>query len=419
MKKMSLRVAAICGGLFLPMVAFAAFVGPSQSPPMGNVPGVVWNIPASDATKKQTGTEYNVAGAARIGDDLFMSNSKALRVDAVGKTSLNLGNWDPGLLSQFKLNVIGDIKTDNSDGAVGRVSAYEFCYQDVAGNPTNCITDWPSGGGPVSDIWVDTAGDVMTGLLNIAVPGGYALLAQSQNPGGIAIQAQGNNIGGYFQAENYPVYAKTATPGSGTAVYGLNGQTGAVFSGTDLGVKGTGTASRSVGGSFSGDGDGVIGIGNISGVTGGTKVAGVGAGVYGYAGQYGGHFTGFNYGILAHAPTGAINAYDDNNDTTAYLASGVYGLQAYGELIGVYGSGPLYGVYGIDNSTSKYGILGYGNYSFYGNSDIEAPNNVPSSCATTAVASGAGTFQCPSGKFMSGVRKNASNVVDGIVCCEL
>ena len=67
----------------------------------------------------------------------------------------------------------------------------------------------------------------------------------------------------------------------------------------------------------------------------------------------------------------------------------------------------------------KYGYVGYGSYSFFGNGDLSVPNNDRSSCVTVGVASGAGTFQCTGAKFMSGVRKNSSNVVDGIVCCDL
>ncbi len=131
-------------GFVFPMATWAAFVPPSQSPPSGNVPGVIWNMPASNQSG-QAGTEFNISGGGRLGGDLYFSDSKAIRIDAVGDTWFNMGNWSTG---KFTLNVIGDIQTDSSDGALGnvtlapsgKVTASQFCIG------SNCISTWPSGG---------------------------------------------------------------------------------------------------------------------------------------------------------------------------------------------------------------------------------------------------------------------------------
>lgn len=135
--------------------------------------------------------------------------------------------------------------------------------------------------------------------------------------------------------------------------------------------------------------------------------------------SYGAWFQGNTYGVEAHGNTAGLYAVDDNDGSAASIAAGGYGVQAVGSRIGIFGSGSDAGLYGIDSSTVKYGYVGYGSYSFFGNGDLSVPNNDRSSCVTVGVASGAGTFQCTGAKFMSGVRKNSSNVVDGIVCCDL
>lgn len=124
--------------LTTPVSALAAFAGPSQAPPQGNVPGVVWNRSAANENLSQSGAEYNVAGSGRIGGDFYLSDSKALRVDSSGDSWLNFGNWGAG---RFTLNIIGDIVTDGSDGSEGSISANKFCIG------ASCITSWPGGGG--------------------------------------------------------------------------------------------------------------------------------------------------------------------------------------------------------------------------------------------------------------------------------
>jgi hypothetical protein len=322
-------VAFVCGGIIFPMFVFAAFVGPSSSPPSSNVKGLIWNISAADQSDKQSGAEYNISGSARIGGDFFMTDSKALRIDSQSfdeNTTLNVGNWNS--IGTFLLNVIGDIKIDSSDGAAGRVSAKEYCYQDpTSGDPTSCISSWPEAAAPAPDTFVDVIGDTMTGQLHLAVPVGNAIFAEALESGSIAIQAIGASYGAWFQ-------------------------------------------------------------GNV-------------------------------YGVEAHGNTAGLYAVDDNDGSAASIAAGGYGVQAIGSRVGVYGSGPDAGLYGIDSSTAKYGYVGYGSYSFYGNGDLSVPSNARTACVTVNVATGAGTFQCTGAKFMSGVRKNASNIVDGIVCCDL
>lgn len=142
----------------MPVRAFGAFVGPTQAPPDGNVPGVIWNKPAADINQAQAGADYNISGSGRLGGDVYLGNAKALRIDAQGSTSLNIGNWGNGT---FVLNVIGDIQTDASDGAEGKMTAQKFCLG------ASCITAWPNGGGGGSSDYVLKSGDVMSGFLTL------------------------------------------------------------------------------------------------------------------------------------------------------------------------------------------------------------------------------------------------------------
>ncbi len=142
----------------MPVQTFGAFVGPTQAPPDGNVPGVIWNKQAADANQAQVGADYNISGSGRLGGDVYLGNAKALRIDAQGNTSLNIGNWGNGT---FLLNVVGDIQTDASDGAEGKMTAQKFCLG------ASCITSWPNGGGGGSSDYVLKSGDVMSGFLTL------------------------------------------------------------------------------------------------------------------------------------------------------------------------------------------------------------------------------------------------------------
>lgn len=155
-RNLYVAVFVLVGGFFVfsTRSVLAQFVGPTAAPPLENVPGVIWNRPAFDPTLAQPNTEFNIGGDGRVGEDLYLTHAKALRIDAFGDSWLNVGNWQNG---KFTLNVIGDIRTDISDGAEGKISAPKFCL----GN--SCITAWPGSGSGGSSIDSVVAGTGLTG----------------------------------------------------------------------------------------------------------------------------------------------------------------------------------------------------------------------------------------------------------------
>lgn len=133
--------------LITPIASFAAFMGPSQTPPQGNVPGVVWNRSTTGgAANQQSSTDFNISGNGRLGGDFVLSNNKALRIDSAGSATFNIGNWGNG---QQPLSIItyGDFKVTPYDpfnpgiGNEGKITASKYCIAN------DCITSWPGGGG--------------------------------------------------------------------------------------------------------------------------------------------------------------------------------------------------------------------------------------------------------------------------------
>jgi len=143
-----------------PFVVHAAFVGPSQSPPNGNVPGVIWNRPASGGSGNEQTGEFNLSGSGRLAGDLILMDSKALRIDHNGSATLNIGNWGNGQ-QPLVVSVWGDLETKTigaGAGQEGKISAPKFCLG------ASCITSWPDGsGGGTGDIGAVVAGSGLTG----------------------------------------------------------------------------------------------------------------------------------------------------------------------------------------------------------------------------------------------------------------
>jgi hypothetical protein len=132
----------------------------------------------------------------------------------------------------------------------------------------------------------------------------------------------------------------------------------------------------------------------------------------------------------------AYGFYTNNplNTEGLYASAGLFGVHAEGGIAGGYfvntkaGNATYlaydgYGVYAAVPSVSDYGVYSTGRVQSFGdlgtNADLVADGNTPSACATETVSAGKLTYQCSSGKFMAGIRKNAEDMVDGIVCCEL
>ncbi|MEO5927421.1 MAG: hypothetical protein ABIO72_01840 [Patescibacteria group bacterium] len=200
-----LRPAILFGVLIAvatPVTVFAAFAGPSQSPPQGNVSGVVWNRTAADENNSQSGAEYNVAGSGRVGGDFFLGDSKALRIDSTGDTWLNIGNWKNG---KFTLNVVGNIQTDTSDGAEGSITADKYCIG------ASCISSWPvgGGGGGAGTITGVTAG---TGIVGGGTTGNVNISFDPAYGDGRYLQLSGGTLsGGLTLAANPTTNLQAAT----------------------------------------------------------------------------------------------------------------------------------------------------------------------------------------------------------------
>lgn len=166
----------IAGVLLLNTAHAVEWVEPTAIPPSANPPGFVWTRAPSDLA--QTGGQFNVAGAGRLGGLL-----EALSGAVFGSATLDLGVLTMGqnvifgsakysamhpigdalLLLQTASDVIPPVITDrfriDRDGnltAAGRVAGAQLCIGAGAG--ADCKTSWPSG-----TITGVTAGPNLTG----------------------------------------------------------------------------------------------------------------------------------------------------------------------------------------------------------------------------------------------------------------
>ena len=148
-KKMLIFVLAlvlVIVGVLIADQLILAWVGPTAAPPGDNTPGVIYNL---DVGGSPQSADYNISGNARIGNDFYMSNGKAIRADAPGDSEIWFGNWD-GAATGFLLGSTDDIE------ALGKISSPEYCLSG------DCITAWPVPGGG-GDITAVNAGTGLTG----------------------------------------------------------------------------------------------------------------------------------------------------------------------------------------------------------------------------------------------------------------
>ncbi|MFA5129511.1 MAG: tail fiber domain-containing protein [Patescibacteria group bacterium] len=346
-------ITAIAVTLAMPFSALAqTYTGPTATPPGNNPNGPVWLSPSS----QQTGS-INISGGQTIGQsdtiggDIYMTSSKAIRLDVPsGSSILNVGNWGAGGTG-FEFDVYGNLVIKDQDKAApynGLLVVPQICLNNTGSASTNCITTWPSGGSGT------IGGSGTLGTVPLFTPNGTTL-------GNSSITQSGNNI-----SVNGVIDDQGVNNGDGTYTYYRQGTWDA------QGAKNDGGWGLSVGGLKAGqytklyfytngtekmriDSAGNVGIGTASparrlDVTSassnairGTASDGTSAGVngVGFTGLYG---NGGAYGVQGYGS-----------------ANGVYG---YGDITGVHGNGTTYGLYGDGGA---YGVYGTGSsYSFYG-----------------------------------------------------
>lgn len=390
--------------LAMPLSALASFAGPTQSPPGGNVPGVVWNRSAvGGAAGEQSGADFNISGSGRLGGDFILGDAKALRIDKAGPATFNIGNWGSGM-QPLSVNIYGDLVTNPTGVGLGqsegKITAPKFCLG------TDCITSWSAGGsgsGDVTDVvagagilvstpsgpspsvafdasygdnrYVNITGDTMTGQLTVNAAGGAAVVGNGPTGGAFDGTVSGVNARGL----NYGITAYTALIGTGTAVQGFNGDVGGDFSGATYGVK-------TNGGIYGYYSDGNPSYGFYA------PVAGT-YGVYGQGDTSGGYFRN---GI--------------NSSYAAYLGYNGYG----GYFTSPAGS---FSIYGTENM-----YVG-GNTTLNGgasvNGDLDAAGNSLDNCAWTSpyVADGASIICPASTPIMSGIQRSGTSM--RAYCCDL
>lgn len=382
----------VIGGLAfaIPALAAPAFVGPSTSPPAGNVEGVIWNLPPGSAPQT---ANINISGDVKtnnvnLGADLVVSDSKSLQVAPATPGSppdYHIRAKDSvGSISGLKLDVEGSVIVTTPTGFAGpftigkdgRVQGDKFCFNP--GNPADCITSWAGagGGGVVAGPGITVSGSPSTVSLDTTYTDGkYVLKAGDTMTGGLTV-----NFGGA-----YGVDAKGVTAG-------------AIFRNTtnaNNAILGGPNVTLNVSGGSAGNPAAKIGTGNLnsngleislpSGSTADGLVIGTitgfesRRGVTAYADLVGGHFEGANYGVEARARSSgsgsAVRGF--NGNIGGDFAGSSFGVSANG------GSGGSY----FTNGSGQYSYIAYpgfgiysdvggaGNYALYSNGSIYTSGN--------------------------------------------
>ncbi len=407
-----------------PMQTNAAFTGPSQAPPDGNVSGVIWNRPAASGAAKEQIADFNLQGSGRLTGDLFLSDSKALRIDAVGTAAFNIGNWGSGA-QPLIVTVYGDLDVQNvgggsSVGTEGKITGKKFCID------ADCITSWPIGGGGGSG---DITG-VLTGsgLLGGATAGDVTLSFDTAFGDGRYLNTDGDTMTGPLTLNGDPSAAMQAATksyvdtsiaaagggdvtgvaaGTGITVTTPNGPVPSVALDTSYadglytnvtGDTMSGTLTVQTFNSDAVTAQSTLGIGmNVQGGTYGVySVASTGEGVYGRSSaNNGGYFVGATNGVVAQGTQtgGTFTGADGVRGISNVInGNGVYGIGTtangvggafLGSAVGVSSTAPIAGQFlslqtggkgisaramvgtsnGGEFTGSQYGVSGTGNTS--------------------------------------------------------
>ena len=82
----------------------------------------------------------SVNGDSKLSGDFYLVNGKAIRMDGVGTTQFNIGNWDRDG-EGIDVNVLGNVNALGSVNAFGNIDAGGLCIKGV------CKTNWDQVGG--------------------------------------------------------------------------------------------------------------------------------------------------------------------------------------------------------------------------------------------------------------------------------
>ena len=222
-----LTTAGLVLGLGIPLtfaLAQQTFTGPPNcsTPPCNNVPGVIWNAQTGsvqpNAQMDFSGTNWGTYPTVK--SDFGLNTGNFFRIDQSGPSTFGMKNKGGlgGTSKPFTFSIEGGLKTigisgNSVLGEDGRMQADKFCFNP--GNPADCITSWPSGGGN----YVLKTGDTMSGALSITDPnaGSNGIYAKGVANGGFFEDTAGDQgfigssagYGGYFIGNTGGAYAKS------------------------------------------------------------------------------------------------------------------------------------------------------------------------------------------------------------------
>jgi hypothetical protein len=351
------------------------------------------------------------------GGDLYLGNTKAIRVDGSGVTDLNIGNWGSGSTG-LSLTV---------SGTSSKITVPQYCIG------VSCISSWPTSGvggsGTAGTVPVFTGTGTTVGNsaiqsgaqtigINRAPDTNYSIITDTTHQYGIS--ATGTDAGGYFYDANNTGIAALAQGNYGVSGYGnsasnsaggyfansggapfMPGATGYAYIGMpDYGIQGYGNTAGGYFYGTNGGGEAYLGYGN--------------GGVYGRGSGYGGSFgnTGNTYtAALANAwyavdASGSVRVLNGTlgvgaapvSDRAVFGAGSSYGVYGVGTNTGVAGYGSTYGVYGsstsvggyfVDSNNSGIASLGEGDYGVKGSGNTAGGSFTGTGSGNGVVASGA------------------------------
>jgi hypothetical protein len=399
MKRFSYILSAVFVVASIPLLVLAQFQGPSQSPPNGNVPGVIWN--AAGTGVQQTGAQINIDGDVNsdgsvsakgdiTGNDInaggnlksagdvitrtvsttmettpntlfnynygniVLQSGRAFHIDQSGSSTYWMGNWANGSQTPLTFYLNGDLQVSDlnlfplKQGNRGRVQATQFCFNPGT-NPSDCITSWAMNSG----LYVQKIGDAMTGPLSIAAPTNVTGLTISG--GSIGADLSATTVGLQVYGGNYGAYIAGGGSGYGTWL-----------SYPSYGTYVTVPASSNYG----------LYVNAAGGLTGAQQSA-----------------------VYANVPVGTVGL------ATAGRVEATGDLDVAGNTWGGVNSGDFTGRY----QQSVFGAPQWQDY---------VPANNKCANRVNAIAGG-GSYTCPNGTYMGGVQLNANQQVTNLICCTL